>query len=112
MSTTTAFDAALLDSITPMHSLDGEMWRIPGTGWRISDGDALSPGFPYYYSHDEDGRDYGTVQTLTDALSAILAANKRGEGDHSTAPLARCWSNASIRTAMRHLDRIEKKENA
>jgi hypothetical protein len=111
MSTATAFDAALLDSITPMHSHDGEVWRIPGTGWRISDGSTLSPGFPYYYSHDEDGRDYGTVETLADALSAIHAANNRGEGDHSTAPLARAWSNMNIRAAMRHLERIEK-ENA
>ncbi len=112
MSTTPAFDRALLDSLGPfLYSHDGEVWRVPGTGWRISDGVSLSPGFPYYYSHDEDGRDYGTVETLADALSAILAANERGEGDYPTRRLTRVWPNKSVRAAMRKLEESEQ-ENA
>lgn len=72
------FDGETLDRLGLRHDPRG-MWRILGTGWRIYEAHA-----PYFwgYSHDEDGKEYGEVETLSHALNAILEAEKDGDGDN------------------------------
>lgn len=63
-------------------------YRIPGTGWVIYDatdsrlgiGSVASP-YVWGYEHDEDGKEYGEVETLARALSCIRWANDNGMGD-------------------------------
>lgn len=104
------YEPALCERIglTSHEFTGGEIgWRIPGTGWRISDGRGPSgDAYLWYYSHDDDDRDYGTVESLDAALRCILAANHRGEGDYPTLKLNRWLPNSAIRAAIRRLEKI------
>lgn len=78
----TPFDGALLDTLGLRR--ERGLWRIPGTGWRIYDATAARRGDPFVwgYDHDEDGKEYGEVHSLSHALAGILWAEEEGLGDN------------------------------
>lgn len=79
------FSADRLTHIGMKHDTERECWRIPGTGWRIYDAThtRLDDGlYPWGYDHDEEGRGYGEVESLHEALVDIRYYEERGEGDN------------------------------
>lgn len=82
---TEPFSADRLAEIGMKRDPQLDFWRIPGTGWRIYDATHARPDsglYPWGYNHDEEGCGYGEVESLADALAAILYEEKTGNGDN------------------------------
>lgn len=81
----TPFNGNLLATLGLRQEPEKGYWRIPGTGWRIYDATWTRDSAPYVwgYDHDEDGKDYGEVHSLTAALESILWAEEQGMGDNT-----------------------------
>jgi hypothetical protein len=79
-------------------------YRIPGTGWVLYDA-TISEPYVWGYEHDDEGKEYGNVESLESALRNILQAENAGMGDNAG---YRQISVAAIERIQRNVEAVKR----